>query len=71
MNRSAKGDEVFPNSHQPFTHGFTKAMLRPYTSGISATWSATANRSASWNSSSRDRSLRSCLARSISSSNGG
>jgi hypothetical protein len=27
--RSAKELEVFPNSHQPFTHGLTKAMLLP------------------------------------------
>ena len=27
--RSATDDEDFPNSHQPLTHGFTNAMLRP------------------------------------------
>jgi len=40
--RSAKLAELFPNSHQPCTRGCTNAVLRPYTSGITATRSATA-----------------------------
>jgi len=40
--RSAKLAELLPNSHQPCTRGCTNAVLRPYTSGITATRSATA-----------------------------
>lgn len=40
--RSANDAEVFPNSHQPCTAGRTNAVLRPYTSGMSATFSAIA-----------------------------